>query len=470
MKKINKIALLEPSVAAECVVTELRSQIRCGAPFLAGALMEKGYSARVFAEEIMYFDDVFLDRIAKEYEVVGISVALNTLIRGFQVAKALKKKNSNILIAFGGPSASAWADKLLTCSDAVFRGRAEISFPDWLDSLNNSTDAEIPGLVIARNGQIKRNLEDPQVGDGSTRYDLIEGLGPYSQRINLFGGLKETVYSIFASTGCVRKCKFCKSEKRYNKRSIERVVQDFENIMKIHSGSTPAGIMLVDDCLFGDIGWIKELLKRLEVARDGRNVKFSAQFHVQPTADNELMLLFKKAGFVTLAIGFETNNQTSLDHELKGTRADENDFAILQCRKFGIVPYGYFIAGFDTDTEESVNSIFDYIMEKNLIAQVLPMGLMNRDEFGNPTPDAERILSDISFGATIFVSHIPKLMKPSKLQEIINRGYKRITSLKRISRFQTNYERAFLVGLNRCYQVWSQLMENHENFLKDKGL
>ncbi|MBF0410137.1 MAG: hypothetical protein HQM10_22525 [Candidatus Riflebacteria bacterium] len=470
MKKITRIALLEPSVASECVVTELRCQIRTGAPFIAGFLERKGYSARVFAEEIIEFTPQLLKEISENYDSVGISVALNTLIRGLQIAQILKRLKPDMPVSFGGASAAAFADKLLVSSDAVFAGRAEKSFPLWIDSLNGCYEGEIPGIIVKNAVGIFRSDLPSETDDGLTRYDLVDSIGPFSVRNGLFGGPKPAIYSLFASTGCIRKCRFCKSPRNYVKRNLDNVTTDLEMILKIHGNSSPVHVMLVDDCLFGDIEWTKELLRRIAHVSRNHSPRYSAQFHVQPTADNELMSLFRKAGFVSLAIGFESNFQKSLDGESKGTTISQNDYAIEQCRKYGIAPYGYFVAGFDTDTLESVSGIFDYIIDKKLIAQVLPVGIMNRDENGNSTEDAGRVLSDTSFGATVFVSHRPSLMKPSQLQAAINAGYHRIAALSRIPRMLTTYEKMFQFGFNRCFNTWRPNMEAHVEWLKSRSL
>lgn len=463
---LKRIALLEPSVASECVVTEMMGQIRVGAPFLAGFLARAGFEARVFAEELTEFDSKFVRRIADEFDAVGLSLAINTLPRGLKLARALKKIRPDIPVVAGGPSTSAYADKLLAACDAVMKGRAEVTLPRLFQTNPSEwPEADIPGLITGAGGILKRNVKTTPVADELTSYDLVEHLGPFTHREGIFGYRKPAVYSLFASTGCVRSCRFCKSEKRFLPRSMSNVIGDLKALLRIHDRPSLARFMLVDDCLFADLDWTKELLRRIEHATRGHEVSFSAQFHVQPTADHELMDLFRKARFTSLAIGFESVSQASLDHERKGTTVSDNDLAIEQCRKFDIVPYGYFIVGFDTDTPETVSRVFQYIMDRKIIAQVLPVGIMNRDEDGNPTPEADRVLSDTSFGATVFVSHRPTQMTATQLQTMINRGYDRITSLKRIRDFRTRYERQFLFGFNRCFHLWNPAMESHVAFL-----
>lgn len=494
---IRRVALLEPSVASECVVTEMMGQVRCGAPFLAGAIADAGFEVRVFAEELIEFDARLMDRLVQDYDAIGLSLALNTLPRGLQVARALKRRRPDLPIIAGGPSTTNYADRLLTACDAVLRGRGEVTLvetlknwpllvgdrerrmaiPGWCERLpdtevgveKHSRNGSGPGMVFPDRVEVVRNRLPVPIGDAQTRYDLIEGFGPLTVREGLFGLRKPAVYSFFASTGCIRQCLFCKSEKCWTRRGFDRIIGDLELILRLHGGAGLARFMLVDDCLFGDIDWLKELLRRIAHATRGHAVSFAAQFHVAPTTDDELMRLFKEAQFTSLAIGFESVSQASLDHEHKGTTLAANDRAIEQCRRFGIVPYGYFIAGFDTDTEDDVTRISEYICDRGLIAQILPVGIMNRDEFGEPTPEAAQVLSDTSFGATVFVSHRPKLISAPRLQELINTGWQRISSLRRLPQMHTRYEREFLFGQHRSFQVWEPAMHRHIEVLRSLG-
>jgi len=429
---------------------------------------------------------MLLDRVVAEFDVVGLSLALNTLPRGLQVARALKRRRPDLPIVAGGPSASAFAHKLLGPCDAVMQGRAEVTLPRllqaWLAAAHDGHGGEqsgamrwsnplpcpeIPGLIMrGAEGALVRQQGAIPSADGPTRYDLVEGFGPQTVREGLFGAPKPAVYSLFASTGCVRHCRFCQSPKQYVARAHDRVIADLEMILRLHDRRGLARFMLVDDCLFADLQATKELLRRIAHTTRGHAVSFAAQFHVQPTADDELMRLFREAHFTSLAIGFETVSAASLDHERKGTTPADNDLAIAQCRRHGIVPYGYFVVGFDTDTEETVQAVFDYIIARKIIAQVLPVGLMARDADGEPTSDAPRIFSDTSFGATVFVSHRPAQIAPDRLQELINKGTARITSLRRLRDFSTRYELEFLVGANRCFAVWQPAMKAHVGRLR----
>ncbi|HEY9072121.1 MAG TPA: radical SAM protein [Candidatus Ozemobacteraceae bacterium] len=464
----RRVVLLEPSVAAECVVTELTGQIRCGAPFLAGALVEAGFEAEVIAEELTVFDARLMDEICRSADVVGLSLALNTLPRGLHVAQALKRRRPDLPVVAGGPSASAFADKLLTACDAVFRGRAETSLPVALRrSEGTRFPADVPGIVVPGPDGPRHDPRDPLPADGPTRYDLVRDLGPWTARDGMFGGPKEGIYTLFASTGCVRSCRFCQSPKRWIPRSLDNVIADLGMILRVNGPSRPVRIMLADDCLFADIAWTKELLRRLvHAVRTAGDVRFSLQFHVAPTADDELMRLFKEARVSSLALGLESVSAETLDSQRKGTTPEQNAAAIDQCRRFDIVPYGYFVTGFDTDSEETVRSVFSYIRKQGIIAQVLPVGLMSRDPFGRPTPEAPRVLSDTSFGATVFVSHLPRTMPAWRLQELINSGHDTIMTIGRMGRFSTSYERAFLFGQARCLAVWRPAMAAHVERLR----
>jgi radical SAM superfamily enzyme YgiQ (UPF0313 family) len=213
--------------------------------------------------------------------------------------------------------------------------------------------------------------------------------------------------------------------------------------------------MIVDDCPFGDLDYLKELLLLLTRLRKENHFSLMMQFHVLPlTRDEQIAPLMKSAGVQTLLMGFETVSDTSLQEENKGTTKADNIAAIQVCREFDILPYGYFVAGFDADSPDTVDEIFSFILEYQLVAQVLPMGVMD-----------ERTLDPYSFGATIFVSHRPKQMSPVQLQKRLLSGYQKIFAPTRFLTMKTLREKLYQSALGPSWKKWKPRVESHINYL-----
>ncbi len=452
----SKIALIEPAVVAECLTTEVFAQIRSSLPFLAGSLKKHGIKSEIFCEELINLDK-HLKIIAEKYSIIGISTTINTVQKACNIASKLKKYNKDLLIIFGGSLTSHYSKILHRFGNFTLTGRAEITLPLLLEHLSKKKNIQgVPNLTYLSNNVIKETESIPLHKDFPSDFSNIINFGRFSEKKNIIGIRKPPLYSIFTTTGCVNMCKFCVSDKIFNVRDLDNVFTDLETILEMHKTPVPPRIMIVDDCPFGDMDYFFEFLEKCGELRKKRNFSGMIQFHVKPLIKHkELPQLLKKAGINTLLLGLETISNETLKYENKGTTVEENLKAIEICRENNLTPYGYFVTGFDTDTETSIKELFDFILEKRLIAQVLPVGVMD-----------DTSLDPYSFGATIKVSHRPANMTPLKLQELLIEGYDRIYSFKRILSLKSNRERIFQFFFAVSYRKWRKNLLNHCNYLK----
>ncbi|HOD42280.1 MAG: Radical SAM superfamily protein [bacterium ADurb.Bin243] len=464
--KIDRIALIEPAVRCECLTSDIFAQIRASLPFLAGALSAAGYGCEIYCEELIELQP-HIPKIASSFPAAGISLTINTVRRAIEIALSLKKYNPEIIIIFGGSLAGSFAGEVLAAGDYCLNGRAETALPMLLNSLNSGADiGDVPNLIRISEGKIFKNNVPSPAADFKSDYSGVLNFGNFSEKRNILNFYKPPLYSVFSSTGCVNNCRFCVSEKKYIKREPENVISDFKNIILRHKGYLPPRFMLVDDCAFGDMGYLKNLLARLAFLRKKSNFSLMMQFHVHPLLkDPQLPELFNEAGVTTLLMGFESASDVSLSGERKGTTVSENIKAIEICRKHGITPYGYFVAGFDSDSIESVKEIFDFIIRYSLAAQVLPVGVM-KNSAAAPKTDGHETLDPYSFGASMKVSHIPQNMQPYRLQEILIEGYDRIYSLKRTALMKTFRETVYNLFFSLCYRKWRPGLQKHLNYLR----
>ena len=191
------------------------------------------------------------------------------------------------------------------------------------------------------------------------------------------------------------------------------------------------------------------------------------QFHVKPLiahADT-LAPLMVEAGVNTLLMGLETVSNESLADQKKRSTHEDNVKAIEICRRVGIVPYGYFVAGFETDTSDVIRAVFDFILEKRLVAQVLPIGITDVGPVGVGTESPLESLDPYSFGATIFVSSQHPQMATTELQSLLVEGYDRLFSFSRIPRMRTWKEMQYLFAYCVAYRKWRPRLLAHMRLL-----
>lgn len=486
-----RVSLIEPAVRSECIITETFWQIRAALPFLSGFLIRRGHQCRVYCEELVDLGARF-GELAGWSDIAGISVTVNTIERGIEIARTLRTMNPGLLIVFGGPVTGNYLETLLKVGDLCIVGRGEGPLVEIADivsrnsmfkraegsarpasGVDNSNRASlfdrIPG-VLSRTRQLDDDFVEGIPSDGPSDFRCVEGFGGFSERRNIFGLPKPPLYSIFSSTGCVNRCRFCASSRKFLPRNTETVAADLEDILSRHATLVVPRVMLVDDCPFGSIDHLEALLKRLESIRRRRKFYGLAQFHVAPLIRIPgIAESFARAGITTLMIGFETVDDSTLKAEGKGTTKEQIMKAIQICRKAGIVPYGYFMAGFDGDDETSVRSTFDFILEQRLVAQVLPMGIMPWDSNGKPSPLRDRVLDPFSFGASMKVSHRPLRMTPESLQGELNSGYRRIYSWSRLFSMPTAREAAYQAMFSLAFGGWRKSLEDHKARLETQG-
>ncbi|HBC75666.1 MAG TPA: hypothetical protein DC017_12610 [Candidatus Wallbacteria bacterium] len=124
------------------------------------------------------------------------------------------------------------------------------------------------------------------------------------------------------------------------------------------------------------------------------------------------------------------------------------------------------MAGFDADTESGIRDIFDFISAHKLVAQVLPVGVVEVDPDGVAVEGVAKTLDSYSFGAAMKVSHVPRAMSPHELQAVLIEGYDRIYSFKRAAGLLSAREAVYNLFFSICYRRWRPRLVAHLNYLK----
>lgn len=456
MSRLRRVALIEPAVDSENLLTSFFAQIRCALPFLAGALRASGRECAIFAEELVDLPRRY-GRIAREFDAACVSVTINTAPRAREIARALRRIRPDLPVIFGGARADFHADELLADGGHVLHGRAERTLPALLDALEGRGDpAEVPNLAFLAGGKIVRTRRESLPADFRSDLSGVENYGGFSERRGILGLRKAPLHSLFASTGCVRACRFCVAERGHTPRDLDHVEADLADLLDRHRTMLPPRVMVVDDCPFGDMNHLRGLLDRMARVRRRRAFQALMQFHVKPLLDApDLLPRLSAAGVGTLLLGFESASDASLAAERKGTSVEANRAAIDACRASGIAPYGYFVAGFDADDEAAVRATFSFIEETGIAAQVLPMGVSDG-----------RSLDPHSFGAAMRVSHRPARMGPARLQELLIGGWDRIYAPRLVPRAGSAREALHRAAFAYAWPRYRPALLRHLNYLR----
>jgi len=186
--------------------------------------------------------------------------------------------------------------------------------------------------------------------------------------------------SLQYSRGCPHNCEFCDivllNGRVPRTKGTEQFLEEMDAIYRLGWRGT---IFVVDDNFIGNKNKLKTdilpaLIKWMEERSHPFN--FMTQASVKLADDEALMGLMTKAGFNAVFVGVETPDEGSLGEcgKLQNTNRDLVA-SIKRMQNFGLLVYGGFIVGFDSDP----NNIFDrqvtFIQQSGIVGAMV--GLLN---------------------------------------------------------------------------------------------
>jgi radical SAM superfamily enzyme YgiQ (UPF0313 family) len=152
--------------------------------------------------------------------------------------------------------------------------------------------------------------------------------------------------TISTTRGCPYACSFCSVTSffghTYRRRPVDKIIKEIETL------SHRRFIGFVDDNIFGNLKFAKELLRALVPYK----IRWIAQVSVTVVKDDELLKLAAASGCISLLVGFETLSQANLVAVGKRVNVvDEYETVIRKIHSHGIAVHGFFIFGLDEDDE-----------------------------------------------------------------------------------------------------------------------
>ncbi|MBF0294274.1 MAG: B12-binding domain-containing radical SAM protein [Magnetococcales bacterium] len=308
---------------------------------LATLARERGWEVAVtdlpaFAEE-----ESLAHRLA-EQDVVGFSTLCSTFHRSLRLAARVKTLNPGVIVAMGGPQASAVASLLMQrrpCVDLVFRGEAEAGWADFLDGL---PWWEIPGVTCRRDGGIVETLPAPLLMDLDRlplpAFDLYP---PSGMTVPLETG-----------RGCPFACAYCSTNhhfsRRYRVKSPQRILAEMDLLHDLHG---VRAFDLIDDSFTANrrgIGAFRD-------AMAGHHRTYFWNISARPDqVDANLAQSLRSAGCRGIFLGIETGSERMQKVVRKHLRLERAVRNITAVRQAWLATTVSFIIGFPGETQEDL--------------------------------------------------------------------------------------------------------------------
>jgi len=301
-------------------------------------------SKKRFQAMIDYCKNTVLESL-KEFRTLGFSLNYLNISETVISSCYIKLFNPDCKIVWGGPSItqSFEAFKLFlrkNVCDGLVIGEGENPL---LEISQGKNFARIKGVMSLTAGN--KISYSPGI-----QLDLDSLPTPDYTDISL-----ETYYQIastYRSRGCTNRCKFCAEWKlfgsRFRTRSVEKVVQDIEIIVK---NSNPGFMLFGESLINDDLDYFERLCNALIEKNLG--IKFGTHFRANITP--HLAKKAKLAGFEDAWVGFEAFSEEELKEMNKGTSVHQNMETIENLTKAGVNVIAMLVVGFSDLTTELNN-------------------------------------------------------------------------------------------------------------------
>ena len=269
-------------------------------------------------------------------DLVGITATVDTAYRAYEIADCYREKGVPVIM--GGIHVSANPDEALQHAEAVCIGEAESVWHQIL------LDAEGACLKGKYSGNPAGNLDRLPVVD--------------------YSGIDTACYLYsnitYTSRNCPFQCEFCYNScsftGHYRNRAIPRILEEIRARNTKH-------IMFIDDNFIGNISWTRDFLKVLKRLGLKWNAAVTANLVHYP----HLLDLMKESGCMSLFIGFETINQSSLEsvHKQQNNIALYNKL-IREIHNREIMINASLVFGFDSDSPGVFRQTLAWLVENRI--------------------------------------------------------------------------------------------------------
>lgn len=297
---------------------------------LVAALTPEHYDITIIDEEVESFvpEEISAD-------IIGITSLSNTIDRTFDLADRFRSRG--IKVVLGGPHITYMVQDGLAHADAIVVGEAELLWPALLRDFERG------------NLQPVYKTEDtvPFITSPKPRWDLMKTDRYISMPVQ-------------ASRGCPFNCEFCLVTKIFGKKSRLR---DVENVIEEIKALPMKRVFFIDDNLTINRAFAWKLMRGLK----DLGISWICQASIDIADDTELLGAMAEAGCENILIGFESLNPESLreTHKFHNIHKDYTA-AIQKIHAAGIHVYASFVVGFDNDTLETFDSIYDFSVRTSI--------------------------------------------------------------------------------------------------------
>jgi anaerobic magnesium-protoporphyrin IX monomethyl ester cyclase len=332
---------------------------------------------------IHYFKDVLIPHIAAvNPPVIGISMVFaSQSVQALVLGKLLKKRFPDSHIILGGAYLSQWVmnmeapqlTDLFQCTDSVICGEGEASFTKLLDNIvSGEAFDNIPNLI-----HYNQDTDVLHRFDELTYTDVATQPPPDFSDLDLSSYLiPKTVIPYSISRGCYwGKCVFCQNRygdhqmRRYQTVPVEKAISEMTRLSEQYQ---TRHFNFSNDVI--DPTYLKKFSQA--VIDSGKTFFWNTDLRAEEAFTKSRCQMMANAGLTTVAIGFESGCQKTLDAMDKGNRVETTRSVLKNLYDTGIATQVMGIFGFPGETEKDGQETVRFLEENQDRISYYVIGLL----------------------------------------------------------------------------------------------
>ena len=297
--------------------------------------------------EFIFLDDDYEDVDCEmDADLVALSAMTVQINRAYEIADRFRSRGITVVI--GGIHASVLPDEVSQHCDATIIGEGENI---WSKMLKDFEEGALKKIYNAKDYPPVDQLISPKVDAIDHDHYLM--------------------FPVQATRGCPYDCDFCSAKhaagNRYKMKPVAQVIaeiKEYEKYNKKRFGYKKI-YYFVDENLYVNRKYTKELFSALAQL----DILWTGQGTVDAAFDEEILELMARSGCTSYAIGLESISEETLEeaNKPKINKSQSYDVAIKNLTKAGIIPAGYLIYGFDTDTPDVFKNTVAFVKKNHLM-------------------------------------------------------------------------------------------------------
>jgi radical SAM superfamily enzyme YgiQ (UPF0313 family) len=349
-----------------------------GSYLLAHGITVVGFD---FSDSQKSVEKIVRDFKLVEFPVIGLSFYNSNARTAFEMARAIKRLNSNVIIIAGGPHASASHSTMSLNHpeiDIVVRNEGEEVLRDVMRSLLRGISLDgINGISGHHFGDLRINSERERLND-------LDALPPPIFHFERENPESETLFfdrdarrfrqatALVTSRSCPFRCSFCAIiliGRKWRKMSAAKVVADLRALER-DSQRKYEHIYFLDANFFVDYRRSLEIARALNGYRADITFSFSTRVNQLIHGQSALAEL-KRLGLRAIELGIESGSDAALRRFAKDVTVAENDRAIALLKEHDLQLFLDFIM-FDAETTLDDLSLNLRFLERNGLDSYVP--------------------------------------------------------------------------------------------------